>query len=384
MQLSLVLCSLVLLVPGALGAQNPKRGLAFAGNKNPVDIKLATQTNSVLSWEYDWGQSAPDYLAQSKIPYIPMQWGTDGIENFAAKVKASGAKTILVPLRFGFNEPDFSSQSNIDPVHAAQLWKQYIQPLAASGIKLGGPAITSAPSGRPWLASFLQACTGCTIDFIAIHWYGDGVGNFYDYIWQVHGQFPNYPIWITEFASTSNDDAVVLDFLQQTTKYLDSLDWIQAYAWFGFFRKESDSNYNLIDANGQLNAAGQAYITGSGQTPASSPSVVVDAAVSSSIVKTSTISPPVVSSSTINSVVPTSTVRSSAVVPPAVTSPAPPAVTPQPSSSPIRTVTVTATATVEKPVNATKTKTVYVTVTATHTSPARHRRDGAQRLGHHA
>ncbi|KAG6863919.1 hypothetical protein C0991_002015 [Blastosporella zonata] len=46
-------------------------------------------------------------------------------------VMASGAKTILA-----FNEPDFASQS-IDPAVAAQLWMQYIQPLAAHGIKLG-------------------------------------------------------------------------------------------------------------------------------------------------------------------------------------------------------------------------------------------------------
>lgn len=54
--------------------------------------------------------------------------------------------------------------------------------------------------------------------------YGDGLGRFYDYFWSMHSpssiqlelsiyneyfpdQFPDYPIWITEYASTSNDDA---------------------------------------------------------------------------------------------------------------------------------------------------------------------------------
>lgn len=27
----------------------------------------------------------------------------------------------------------------------------------------------------------------------------------------------------------------VLNFLNATTRYMDSLDWIQGYAWFGFF-----------------------------------------------------------------------------------------------------------------------------------------------------
>ncbi|KAG6813121.1 hypothetical protein H0H93_013499, partial [Arthromyces matolae] len=125
----------------------------------------------------------------------------------------------------GFNEPDLSSQSNIQPAMAAQLWKQYIQPLSASGVRLGAPAVTNGPSGIPWLSSFLSNCTGCTIDFIPFHWYGDGVGNFYDYVWSMHGIFPQYPLWVTKFASTSSNDT------------------------------------DLLDANGKLNALGRAYIT---------------------------------------------------------------------------------------------------------------------------
>jgi hypothetical protein len=105
-----------------------------------------------------------------------------------------------------FNEPDLESQSNINATEAAALWKEYIEPLHASGIRLGAPAVTSAPSGRQWLSDFLNACTGCTIDFVPIHWYGSGVGGFYDYIWAMHGEFSAYPIWVTEFAETSTDD----------------------------------------------------------------------------------------------------------------------------------------------------------------------------------
>jgi hypothetical protein len=81
-----------------LGAANPKRGLCFAEGDNPNDIKLANQTGTALTWTYNWGQSPPDYLktASTKLTYIPMQWGRDGIANFASLVKAQGAKTILV------------------------------------------------------------------------------------------------------------------------------------------------------------------------------------------------------------------------------------------------------------------------------------------------
>ncbi|KAF9464166.1 hypothetical protein BDZ94DRAFT_1191650 [Collybia nuda] len=248
-------CAFALLAPSVIAAKNPKRGLAFAEGDNPNDIKNADQAASVLSWQYDWGTAPPDYLAKTTIPYIPMQWGVNGIETFASKVKAQGAKTILA-----FNEPDFASQSNINATYAAQLWKQYIQPLAASGVRLGAPAVTNAPSGRPWLAQFLAACTGCTIDFIPFHWYGTGIGNFYDYLWQMHGQFPSYPLWVTEFATTSTNDAEVVDFLNSTIRYMDTLDWIQGYAWFAYFRKEGTSHYNLLDVNGNLNDLGKIYV----------------------------------------------------------------------------------------------------------------------------
>ncbi|KAG8703996.1 hypothetical protein FRC08_002516 [Ceratobasidium sp. 394] len=257
-----------------LGAANPKRGLCFAEGDNPGDIKLANQTGTALTWAYNWGQSPPDYLktASSHLTYIPMQWGRDGIANFASLVKAQGAKTILA-----FNEPDWPDQSNIPAAEAASLWKQYIQPLHASGIRLGAPAVTSAPSGRQWLSDFLKACTGCTIDFIPIHWYGSGVGGFYDYIWSIHSEFAGYPIWITEFAETSTDNAgniflaepggiadnvelVVANFLNATINYLDTLDWVEKYSWFAFFRQETGSHYNLLNANGTLNNLGHLYI----------------------------------------------------------------------------------------------------------------------------
>ncbi|KAJ7213257.1 hypothetical protein C8J57DRAFT_1602109 [Mycena rebaudengoi] len=236
-------------------AKNPKRGLAYAEADRPTDIAVSNQSSSVLSWVYDWGTTPRPFIESSTFEYIPMIWGKDGVDTFADKVLAQGSKTILA-----FNEPDFTSQSNISPAEAADLWKKYIEPLHNQGIRLGAPAVTSAPSGRPWLVEFLAACNDCTIDFLPLHWYGDGLGGFYDYFWSMHNQFPDYPIWITEYASTSNDDAVVLDFLTKSQAYMDTLDFIEAYSWFAFFRKEEGSNYNLLNLNGQLSALGKAYV----------------------------------------------------------------------------------------------------------------------------
>lgn len=78
--------------------KNVKRGLAFAAGDTPDDILNANQTDSVISWVYDWANTAPDYLATSGLQYYPMQWGSGEISEFADAVKASGAKTVLVRL----------------------------------------------------------------------------------------------------------------------------------------------------------------------------------------------------------------------------------------------------------------------------------------------
>lgn len=76
--------------------KNPKRGLAFAAGDTPSDILNANQTQSVVSWQYDWSNSPPEYLKESDIEYVAMQWGSGDIENLMGKVQSSGAKVVLV------------------------------------------------------------------------------------------------------------------------------------------------------------------------------------------------------------------------------------------------------------------------------------------------
>ena len=35
--------------------------------------------------------------------------------------------------------------------------------------------------------------------------YGEGTEGFYNYLWEVHGEWPQYDIWITEYADTRNN-----------------------------------------------------------------------------------------------------------------------------------------------------------------------------------
>ncbi|KDQ10749.1 glycoside hydrolase family 128 protein [Botryobasidium botryosum FD-172 SS1] len=244
----------LLVRPELVQAATSKRGLAWADAAHPNDLALFNRTGKI-SWVYNWAPTPDSYLKTSGLEFIPMQWNGAGIANLASTVTSQKAKAVL-----GFNEPDYVDQSNIKAADAAALWKQYIQPLGNSGVRLGAPAVTNAPYGVVWLRDFFKACNGCKVDFIPIHWYGEGIGNFYDYIWSIYGEFGR-PVWITEFASTSSNDATVADFMTQTIRYLDTLDWVERYSWFGMFRQESNSHYSMLDTAGNLNQLGKIYLS---------------------------------------------------------------------------------------------------------------------------
>lgn len=135
-----------------------KRGLAWASIVSK-DISLFN-SSSLISWDYNWSPNKGDPMNVSGLEFTPMIWNGVGIDQFADKVRQEEAKIALA-----FNEPDLASQANMDPATAAKLWIQYLEPLRASGIKLGSPAVTQ--NGAWWLKAFFQACNGsCTVDFI--------------------------------------------------------------------------------------------------------------------------------------------------------------------------------------------------------------------------
>jgi hypothetical protein len=70
------------------------------------------------------------------------------------------------------------------------------------------------------------------------------------------------PLWITEYGCTSSNPSDVIAFLQATTNYMDSLSWVERYAWFGAFRdSQGPVGYMgmISAATGKLNRLGQIY-----------------------------------------------------------------------------------------------------------------------------
>jgi len=201
-----------------------------------------------------------------------MLWGTKQIEDFTTTINQT-IKTRKVTAVLGMNEPQQTGQSNLTPQEGAAMWRTYLEPLKAQGIRLGSPAPSSAPSGKTWLLDFLTACAGaCSVDFIALHWYDVNATVFQNYLIDFHNTF-NRTLWVTEWACQNFNNAsaqcsqeAVNEFMNQTQSFMDKTEWVERYAWFGAMRNLSDVNEAnaLMDKNGKITPLGRQYIGANG------------------------------------------------------------------------------------------------------------------------
>lgn len=242
-----------------------KRGLCWpTDNHGKDEAFIFTKPGSKVSWLYNW---SPNPTPNAKgAEWVPMQWNHVNAAALHEHVRNAGARTVL-----GFNEPELPDQSNMPAELAANEWLQHIEPLRKAGIRCGSPGISSAPHAVGWLADFLSKIRagGSDIDFYCFHWYGAELGQFYDYIWSTYHQLgPNKPAWITEFACTnwSKENPLprehVENFARESTKYLDTLDWVERYAWFGPMRDTGTVGRwaAMLDEAGKITPLGRAYM----------------------------------------------------------------------------------------------------------------------------
>lgn len=159
-----------------------------------------------------------------------------------------------------FNEPDLGTQANMAVSTAVSVWKTNMEPFYGQA-KLISPAVTNGPSpmGLTYLSNFVSQCTGCHIDACAIHWYDSAtnVAYFQAYIPQAHTACGGKPIWITEFGA-SGTDAQIVTFLQTVLPWLDSLDYVERYAYF-YAGASSDGQYLVNSAGTGLSTIGQVF-----------------------------------------------------------------------------------------------------------------------------
>jgi len=212
------------------------------------------------SWIYTWSPWNTKQGDAAHIELVPMLWG--GGAHIADFMNAQNDGVFnSVSHILGFNEPDQGGQANLDPNTAAGLWKQYLQPLSGKGKRLGAPATASNAAGKAWLQRFFSACSGCTIDFIPLHWYGSNHDSFTSYVTDMHNTFGRN-VWITEWACVPYDpqpcdQGSVNNLMNSTVSWLDSQPWVERYAWFGAMRNLGGvpATNALLTSDGQSHTA---------------------------------------------------------------------------------------------------------------------------------
>ncbi|KAH7920270.1 hypothetical protein BV22DRAFT_1040027 [Leucogyrophana mollusca] len=207
-----------------------------------------------VGYLYTWSPYLPSGLSDLGIEGIPMLWGWNQVDDFQKLVVPGYAKYVL-----GMNEPNEPSQSNMSPQSGAQLWQQYIQPLAGQGYTLISPACTNDQAGLDWMAGFFSACTGCTIDAVAFHFYSTNATAFISYATQLYNTY-NLPVWVTEFADQNfsgtggqADMDDVYAFAATITSFIDNTWWMQGAFPFGAMPDLQGVNMDnlLLGTNGQ-------------------------------------------------------------------------------------------------------------------------------------
>ncbi|KAI1431483.1 glycoside hydrolase family 128 protein [Xylaria sp. CBS 124048] len=301
--LSLTLLTLTLL-PALTTAQirSPKRGLIFIPNpQTPDDNTIWTSSGSDLTWYYNYSPTPSAILtnataSQAELEFVPMLFGslddTSFLDTVTDLIDNQGMNITHI---LTFNEPDgptASGGSNLSPEKAAQIWVDNIVPLQAARtagadrLRIGLPACTGGQGGIPWLMDFLGNCSAlvrgtageeegeeeekkeegktCTYDFVPIHWYGDFQG-LASRMGEYSAAFPNTSQWITEYALPDADLASTQDFYNTSADYLDRLDSVERYSYFGSFRSDVSNvgpNAAMLNNEGRLTDIGSWYLGG--------------------------------------------------------------------------------------------------------------------------
>ncbi|KAK7953927.1 hypothetical protein PG988_014621 [Apiospora saccharicola] len=269
-----------------------KRGLAYQNGAHKADNRLLLSPESPVAWYYTWSlwpapEAANDTAA---VEFLPLVHSTDDVANDDFGKQLDGLPASSTHL-LTFNEPDGdtgSGGSAIEPEDAAKSYIDRIAPLRSSGNdgrtwNISHPSVTGSPRGLDWLRRFNESCwdldreKGVPADFVAVHWYGEfeGLKGWLDTLHDFYGHTPSSSserekspkFWITEMALPQQDDEATLRMMNQTLPYLDGLDYVGGYAWFGAFRKGEKANgwtgdaVSLFDDEGGLTELGSLYLS---------------------------------------------------------------------------------------------------------------------------
>lgn len=270
-----------------------KKGIAVSGNSSLNEVG-GTESTLGNTWFYRWSRSHESTLNGE---YVPMSWGVGGADEesdippYRQKYKATHI--------LSFNESDHCTGQSGQYRNLCQedVAIGYHRNLMKTGLRIVSPAgRENAPFG--WLRNFYDKATAqdIRIDVIGVHWYDWGsnpqsnpnhsattiFNRFKTYLQDVHNEY-GLPIWITEFnANRYRNNATQLAFMQLALPYLETLDYVERYAWFEPVHPTDDANQEgpadyYDDTNFALTNVGSFFINHN-----SSPSIPEQAIVENS------------------------------------------------------------------------------------------------------
>ena len=251
----------------ATAKTNTKLGIASSKYLSSDPARLSTLG---ATWSYNWSATTPP--ADPSLQWVPMVWGSGSITPQVLSSLRADKRTGEASYLLGFNEPDSGSQSNMTPQQAAALWPQ----LESTGLILGSPAPAVPTDG--WLAAFMKLARQrhLRVNFIALHYYQDftdpgSVAALRAQLTAIHNEY-HRPIWITEIGALDirtfgermlhpPTDARAILYMRQLFAMLNTLPFVQRYAWFtdNCWNDAACHYSSLFNGTGQLTGIGRTF-----------------------------------------------------------------------------------------------------------------------------
>ena len=224
-------------------------------------------------WFYNWGNGEN---SKPNFEYVPMAWGAGAASPTAVAGLINKDK---VSHLLGFNESDNCNDQSgqFNNLCEPEIAVSYYENLMQTGLRLGTPA-PRENGPTTWLKEFARIAKERDVrfDFVAVHWY-DWASNpqnspnadpvqvfnrFKAYLANVY-QIYELPIWITEFnANPNRENTVNAAFLELALPYLESLDYVERYAYFQPDARNATnvvSPSNYFDPTGNITNIGIIY-----------------------------------------------------------------------------------------------------------------------------
>jgi len=221
---------------------------------------------SGATWYLTWSTTHYGIATPRGIEFVPMVPGAASVTPAALTQAEQSGPALLT-----FNEPDLNTQANMTVSHALSIWPK----LMATDLQLASPAVaTGAATPGGWLDRFMKGAEQrhYRVNFIAVHWYGAdfqtgaAIAQLKSYLESVHRRYDK-PVWLTEYAlidfaaagpiyPTGAEQAA---FVTASVRMLDSLAFVQRYAWFALPAPSSGPSTGLYAPGPRATAAGLAF-----------------------------------------------------------------------------------------------------------------------------